>query len=320
METLLISIIIPSFNRDELIKTTLNSVLEQSYVHWECIVVDDGSTDNTLLVLETYTKQDPRITYFERKREPKGASTCRNIGLEHAKGDYVIYLDSDDYLLPFCLKQRIDAINSNKDCDFLVFPMGEQKGKTVVKVEIPNSDDYLVNFLSAVLPWSIMCPIWEITFLKELQGFTEGYPRFNDPELMIRALLNPDVDFKVFQNAKYDTVYIPSPKVKTVFNDKVFKSLCVFIPDIMKHLERNDKETLKKYLAFYLHLWFKYIYISSESKKYKPSLVLINLFKNCHIISHSKASSLKLRLFIYVFSSYFLNKPIDKLTDKSLYY
>ena len=99
MEKPLISIIIPTFNRAHLIQETLNSVIAQLYSHWECIVVDDGSRDNTKQVVEGYAKKDERFKYFQRPLDrKKGASSSRNYGLEMAKGDYIQFLDSDDLL------------------------------------------------------------------------------------------------------------------------------------------------------------------------------------------------------------------------------
>jgi glycosyltransferase involved in cell wall biosynthesis len=315
----LISIIIPVFNREALIKIALNSVMQQTYADWECIVVDDGSSDGTIEVLKDYAAQDSRISFLERLREPKGAPTCRNISLDHAKGNYVIYLDSDDYLLPFCLEQRVQTINENKDCDFLVFPMGKQKEDTIIKVEIPSYDDYLVPFLSANLPWSIMCPIWKVYFLQTIDGFTEGYPRFNDPELMIRALLQPQAKFKVFNDVDYDTVYMPSAKEPNIFTDKVYESLMLFIPDIVGYLEFQGYADLKKHLALYLHLWFKYIYIPSGESDVWKSQKLIRMFNAHGIISFTKSISLTIRLFLFSISDSLLSKPINKMADKSTY-
>src|SRR5690554_5694001 len=101
-----ISIIIPVFNRQKLIKETLDSVLAQIYENWECIVVDDGSTDETWEVLEQYAKKDARIKIHKRHRDPKGAPTCRNIGMELSEGEYLIFLDSDDLLAKWALQHR----------------------------------------------------------------------------------------------------------------------------------------------------------------------------------------------------------------------
>ncbi|MHB1105158.1 MAG: glycosyltransferase family 2 protein [Lutibacter sp.] len=95
----LISIIIPTYNRAHLLRETLDSVLAQTYANWECIIIDDGSTDNTFEVVSNYIKKDSRFKYLVRPIERiKGASTCRNIGLENAKGEFIQFLDSDDLL------------------------------------------------------------------------------------------------------------------------------------------------------------------------------------------------------------------------------
>jgi glycosyltransferase involved in cell wall biosynthesis len=319
MENPLVSIIIPTFNRAAIIVKALDSVLAQSYSHWECLVVDDGSNDETFKVMKSYQEKDSRIQFYKRHRAPKGAPTCRNIGLTHAQGDYVVYLDSDDYLLAFCLEQRVKAFNTYANHHFLVFPMGKQKETAIIKQEIPEYEDYRIPFLSANLPWSIMCPIWKRTFLLTLKGFTEGYPRFNDPDLMIRALLDNNVSFKVLQDFKFDTVYVPDPKESPVFINKVFESLQLFIPDVATHLEQKDKSDYKRYLTLYLHLWFKYFYIPSGTSRLKPSIVLILMFKSHGIISNLKMVSLLLRLLLYWTSKQILRQPINKLSDKALY-
>jgi len=282
-------------------------------------VIDDGSEDATLNVLRSYQKQDDRIHYYERKRAPKGAPTCRNIGLKYAKGDYIIFLDSDDCLLPFCLERRIEMFAQYPECDFLVFPMGIKHKNGIVKKEMLTDQSFLIEFLSANLPWSIMCPIWRKSKLIGLNGFTEGYPRFNDPELMIRALLKKDIVFKVFNKLDYDTVYVPSPKNENLFIEKVYKSMILFIPDICNAMQINTNVKNKKHLSNYLHLWFKYFYVPLRNNEMKRSLHLIVLFYREGIISLSKFLSLLLRLFLFVGTNLFLKEPIIKLTDKSFY-
>lgn len=98
-EVPLVSIIIPVFNREELIAETINSVLDQTYTNWECIVVDDGSTDQSQEVLEKYCENDSRMKYYQRPDfKIKGASSCRNYGFEKSKGEFIQFLDSDDLL------------------------------------------------------------------------------------------------------------------------------------------------------------------------------------------------------------------------------
>ena len=86
MNTSLISIIIPTYNRAHLINDTLNSIIAQTYTNWECIVVDDASTDNTASILEGYINKDSLFQYNIRPNiKPKGANACRNFGFEISK-------------------------------------------------------------------------------------------------------------------------------------------------------------------------------------------------------------------------------------------
>jgi len=117
----LISVIIPSYNRANLISETLDSILSQTYQNWECIVVDDGSTVETLKIVESYCSKDSRFKLLEREEQfPKGAPTCRNIGLMNAKGEFLIFLDSDDILFPHALIERVMFLLKHPELDFCV--------------------------------------------------------------------------------------------------------------------------------------------------------------------------------------------------------
>lgn len=102
----MISIVIPTFNRATLIGKTLDSVLSQTYSEWECLVVDDFSTDNTKEIVENYCTKDSRFVYLLNESN-KGANGARNTGIIHAKGEYISFLDSDDEWLPEMLEKQI---------------------------------------------------------------------------------------------------------------------------------------------------------------------------------------------------------------------
>ncbi len=110
----LVSIIIPTYNRGYLIGETLESVLAQTYTNWECIVVDDGSTDATHELLAAYCENDSRFQYHHRpNNRPKGANVCRNYGFELSKGEYIKWLDSDDLLSNELLLAQVNVLNAN---------------------------------------------------------------------------------------------------------------------------------------------------------------------------------------------------------------
>lgn len=114
--TPLVSIIIPTYNRAHLIGETLDSVLTQTYTNWECIVVDDGSTDNTAEVLKKYCHKDKRIQYHLRPvNKPKGGNVCRNYGFELSKGEFINWFDSDDIM---CKDKLLLQVKSIHDTNF----------------------------------------------------------------------------------------------------------------------------------------------------------------------------------------------------------
>lgn len=106
----LISVIIPTYNRGWIIKEAIDSVLSQDYRDFELIIVDDGSTDNTLEILNSY--QDD-ITVLRQNNH--GVSAARNLGIMAASGRFVAFLDSDDLWLPQKLSSQVDYFNLNPD-------------------------------------------------------------------------------------------------------------------------------------------------------------------------------------------------------------
>ena len=103
-----------------MISETLDSVAEQTYPNWECIVVDDGSTDDTEQILHSRIDGDSRFQFHRRPtNRPKGANACRNYGLGVSKGVYVNWYDSDDIMLPTNIEVKVNIL-SQLDCDYVV--------------------------------------------------------------------------------------------------------------------------------------------------------------------------------------------------------
>jgi glycosyltransferase involved in cell wall biosynthesis len=108
-----LSIIIPAFNREHLISVTLDSVIAQTFKDWECIVVDDSSTDRTQEVVRSYALKDDRIRLVVNHFS-KGAPGARNTGIDHATGEFICFFDSDDLMYPNHVEEKIQlAQHSN---------------------------------------------------------------------------------------------------------------------------------------------------------------------------------------------------------------
>lgn len=115
MNDLKVSIVIPVYNRKELIRETLDSILTQTYKNWECIVVDDRSTDHTQELLKTYYKRETRIKTYSRPKEmSKGANSCRNFGFEKSVGELIIWFDSDDLMTPNHIEAKVEALKASQ--------------------------------------------------------------------------------------------------------------------------------------------------------------------------------------------------------------
>lgn len=114
---LLVSIIIPCYNQAAFIEDTLSSVFNQTYQDWECLLIDDGSTDNTADLIEKWVRKDARFHYY--KKENSGVSATRNYGLTLCKGDYIQFLDGDDYIHKTKLEKSIEQVEAMPEIDMV---------------------------------------------------------------------------------------------------------------------------------------------------------------------------------------------------------
>ncbi|MFV8372618.1 glycosyltransferase family 2 protein [Flavobacterium sp. LB2P74] len=113
-----VTIIIATFNREKYFLETLLSILNQTFADWECLIVDDGSTDKTVEIIRPLLEQESRFHYYLRPESyKKGTSGCRNYGLDLAKGEYVIFFDDDDIVHPQNLEVCVAEL-SKKDISF----------------------------------------------------------------------------------------------------------------------------------------------------------------------------------------------------------
>lgn len=108
----LVSIIVPSYNSSRFIAQTIESVLNQTYLNWEMLIIDDYSPDNANNIIEKYIKKDERIKLIKLERN-SGPAIARNRGIELAKGKYIAFLDSDDIWLPEKLEKQIKFMKDN---------------------------------------------------------------------------------------------------------------------------------------------------------------------------------------------------------------
>jgi glycosyltransferase involved in cell wall biosynthesis len=178
------SVIIPTFNRSAFVTKAIDSVLAQTFIDFELIVVDDGSTDETECLLNKYS--DKRITVF--KQDNKGVSSARNRGIEVARGEWVAFLDSDDWWDQNKLQITCEAIHNKSACKFFhtqeIWYRHGVELKQKSKHLNPTGDVYA----EAVRICSISASTAVIhnSILKEIGVFDESFEACEDYDLWLR--------------------------------------------------------------------------------------------------------------------------------------
>src|SRR5215217_7258738 len=113
----LVSVIVPTYNYGRFISETIECLRAQTYAEWECMIVDDGSTDDTAEVVARYSKADARIKFFRQPNRRQAAA--RNHGLAQMRGEYVQFLDADDLIEPEKLEKQVAYLENHPDVDIL---------------------------------------------------------------------------------------------------------------------------------------------------------------------------------------------------------
>ncbi|UPS91678.1 glycosyltransferase family 2 protein [Bizionia sp. M204] len=258
----LVSIIIPTFNRAHLLSETLDSVLAQTYSHWECIVVDDGSTDGTEALLKAYMAKDSRFQYHKRPDSHlPGGNGARNYGFEISKGDYIQWFDDDDVMLPEFLKQKLTAF---KDTINFVVCSG-----TIVSVDMEilgslQMDNSLSLYKGFVL-WrnqiTTNCVLFKRSFLIGKTLFNPEILRGQESEFFGRLFFDVYNDEfvviseKLFLYRQHDTTKSSKNKVY----NPVYKTseITIAIENLKRSILLNDLELIHYFYRLLIHFLFR---------------------------------------------------------------
>lgn len=187
----LLSLIIPTKDRRELLGETLEGLRRQTSADWEAVVVDDGSSDGTAELVEAMSGADDRFRLERPWRESRGAPACRNHGLRVSRGQWVVFLDSDDVPGPEMVAGRLAFMADRPGLDFGVSGLRvfhATPGDCPYIMNRETGEDDLERFLRHDYPWQTTGPTWRRASIEGLGGFDESYPMLQDVELHVRAL------------------------------------------------------------------------------------------------------------------------------------
>lgn len=311
MNNPLVSIIIPTFNRAHLIRETLDSVLAQTYENWECIIVDDGSTDNSRQVIGHYVNKDARFQYHHRPVDrTKGANACRNYGFGWSRGEYVMFLDSDDILYTFCILERVELMVKDLNVNLLIRDSSKLMGNEIINQTINQdpesfiSEEYLKMFLRYEIPWQTMGAFYKREILNSVQ-FDEDLERFQDVSLNIKVLsqFHPLI---ILRDFKIDSCFrIDANKLKIKDHiARMLKSLNLFNKIHLNLIENSDYR--KNLQLFNYYFFTKYLILYFNEYKRVSNLVLFNSF-NSKLFTFRQKISL-IGLYVYLNTGLYFKK------------
>ncbi|MFZ4105875.1 glycosyltransferase family 2 protein [Flavobacterium sp.] len=188
----LVSIIIPTFNRAHLISETLESIISLTYQNWECILVDDGSSDNTKDLLEKYVLYDTRIKFYTRPNElTKGQNSCRNYGYYKSTGNWIKWFDSDDLFLPSALDFMANLADSEYDVYITNLLIVDGITDKIINNKKSFSDNLITDYLIGKIAFYVCGPTWKKSFLeKQTYLFDDNLSNLDDWDFNLRMIYN----------------------------------------------------------------------------------------------------------------------------------
>lgn len=184
----LISIIVPVYNKAKAIDRCIQSVFAQSYTNWELLLVNDGSTDASGVICDKYAAQDSRIRVFHKPNG--GVSSARNMGLDNAKGEWITYIDADDYFEPSALDTLLTiALKYNTDIATANFQIEYQNKKTPVcncNCEHRIKNNFRAWYFTSAIPGPGAALFKKSVF--QALRFNESLCRYEDAQLLFDVL------------------------------------------------------------------------------------------------------------------------------------
>lgn len=243
-----VSIVIPVYNSEAYLDRCLQSVLGQSEPDWECILVDDGSKDDSGKRCDEYAEKDCRFKVFHRTNH--GPSSSRNYGLDNAQGEYLCFIDSDDYVAPDYLKHLVEPMIQDKSIGMTVTGMqkfGSSKGRYPKEpLNATISSKKAFNDMLGGTNVSIKGWLWNKCIRKHLLNdyrMREDLRYCEDLEMLLRMLYEYP-DFKVKQVGEYDYYYFvqkPGNSLSHNVSNKV-----VMMDEFAKYIERYPDSHYKR--------------------------------------------------------------------------
>jgi glycosyltransferase involved in cell wall biosynthesis len=291
----IVSIIIPTYNREKLLNETLESIKKQTYHHWECIIVDDGSTDDTEQIVSEFSKSHPSIQYFKRPDHlPKGPNSCRNYGFCKSKGSIINWFDSDDLYLPTAFQNIIDAYSENVDVVVGKLEIIDYNNKRIIKESKIQSTQIIEDYFTGKTAFYVCGPFWNRKFIeKQSLLFDETIRNLDDWDFNLRMILqNPKV---IYLNEVIIQYRFHSDSLSQEIHKFNFAEIQSEISArekmlmILKEYSCVNRSLLINFHAKRCQFFLREALLQKHPKKYYLLFKTLNLqILNCHFLNATK--------------------------------
>lgn len=261
MESPLISVVVPCYNASTYISASFASLSNQTYPHWECIAVNDGSTDNTEQKIQEWVQKDPRFKLINQ--ENAGPPAARNTGLNHFTGDFLFFLDADDLLDPHCLETLLQL--HQPSVDVVIGKSAEVLGQTTNGIKTvshyDNGEKILDNegLLKLSLVHALFPVIWNKLYAKDFikknnLAFLEGV--VHDDEFWMFEIMHLAKKVVFASKVTYYYNVDNSDSITKNYSLKSLKSLLTVVEKMYSkyYLNEQDGERKKIFGTYIIHL------------------------------------------------------------------
>jgi glycosyltransferase involved in cell wall biosynthesis len=253
MATIKISIVIPFFNRINLLLETVDSVRLQSFPNFELLLIDDGTQEIERKLLEDYLANvnDKRITLVDRPHYmPKGANSCRHFGYLNASGTYIKWFDSDDLMMPDLLERQLAAIEKGYDGVFCNCEVWNEDFTVLLRTGWRKknfSEAPLHDYLRTQMAWQTGCGLWQKDKLTDLKPFTENIGNAQEWIFHLKALcsgLNIAVSREILVKIRRHEASISGKRSNHYFINR-FRARCLVLLFLFEAKAKGKRYLLK---------------------------------------------------------------------------
>lgn len=329
----MVSIIVPVFNVENYLDECLDSILNQTYKDIEIIAINDGSTDNSLHILNTYKDKFSSMKILNQ--ENKGQAQARNAGLEYATGDFILFIDSDDLLDKFMIEKLVNRMNeSNADivmCSY--YEYYEEKNRKLIERNYKIDDKKALTsneVVDMILNYQIEGQLWNKLFrrdqLKDNNFYLENCRYIEDIYPVFRMIVNSNriafVNEPLYFYRQRNTSTMKS-KSKKLFEDYHY-AMNLIIEYIDKEKIDVNKNSLKVFKATVLSRFIAMYTDCVDHKVYKTfyssKFADLNIKYLDFILLRNLSNRDKVRIILWKIRLFYLIKKSNKYIKSKIYY